>query len=127
MHNVASILVLIFLAVTFIQSAYEKIFYWQDNLEWLKGLFEKTFLKNYMVLVTGILVILELLAGIFCCVGIAQMIINDERFYGFYGGVFSCICLIFMLFGQRLIRDYDGARNIVIYFIPAVMVVYWLG
>jgi uncharacterized membrane protein YphA (DoxX/SURF4 family) len=75
MHNVASILVLIFLAVTFIQSAYEKIFYWQDNLEWLKGLFEKTFLKNYMVLVTGILVILELLAGIFCCVGIAQMII----------------------------------------------------
>jgi hypothetical protein len=127
MHNVASILVLIFLAVTFIQSAYEKIFYWQDNLEWLKGLFEKTFLKNYMVLVTGILVILELLAGIFCCVGIAQMIINGERLYGFYGGVFSCTCLIFMLFGQRLIRDYDGARNIVIYFIPAVMVVYWLG
>ncbi len=126
MNNVASILVLIFLAVTFIQSAYEKIFYWKDNLEWLKGLFEKTFLKNYMVLCTGILVILELLAGIFSCVGIAQLLINGDRIFGFYGGVFACTCMIFMLFGQRLIRDYDGARNIAIYFIPAVMVVYWL-
>ncbi len=127
MNNVASILVLIFLAVTFIQSAYEKIFYWKDNLEWLTGLFEKTFLKNYMVICTGILVILELLAGICSCVGIVQLIINGGRLFGFYGGVFSCICLLFMLFGQRLIRDYDGARNIAIYFIPAVMVVFWLG
>ena len=126
MHNVASVLILIFLAVTFIQSAYEKIFYWQDNIDWLRGLFEKTFLKKYMVLVTGVLVILELLAGIFSSVGVVQILVNGERLFGFYGGIFSCICLIFMLFGQRLIRDYDGARNIAIYFIPAVMVVYWL-
>ena len=105
MHNVASVLVLIFLALTFIQSAYEKIFYWKDNLEWLKGLFEKTFLKNYMAFVTVILVVLELLAGIFCCVGVVQLVINGERLFGFYGGVFSCSCLIFILFGQRLIRD----------------------
>ncbi len=126
MNNVASILVLIFLAVTFIQSAYEKVFYWKDNLKWLKDLFEKTFLKKFIVYCTLLLVILELLAGIFSCVGIIQLIINGGRQFGFYGGVFSCICLIFMLFGQRLIRDYDGARNIAIYFIPAVMVVYWL-
>lgn len=127
MNNVASILVLIFLAVTFIQSAYEKIFYWADNLEWLTGLFEKTFLKKYMVFCTIILVILELLTGIFSCVGITQLIINGGRLFGFYGGIFACTCLLFMLFGQRLIRDYDGARNIAIYFIPAVMVVFWLG
>lgn len=126
MNNVASILVLIFLAVTFIQSAYEKIFYWKDNLEWLTGLFEKTFLKKYMVYCTILLVILELCAGICSCVGIVQLIINGDRLFGFYGGVFSCTCLLFMLFGQRLIRDYDGARNIAIYFIPAVMLVYWL-
>ena len=127
MNNVASILVLAFLAITFIQSAYEKIFYWNDNLTWLKGLFEKTFLNKYMVICTLILVILELLAGIFSCVGIIQLIMNGGRLYGFYGGVFSCTCLLFMLFGQRLIRDYDGARNIAIYFILAVMAVFWLG
>jgi hypothetical protein len=32
-----------------------------------------------------------------------------------------------MLMGQRLAKDYDGARTIAIYFIPAVMVVYWLN
>ena len=127
MNNVASILVLAFLAITFIQSAYEKIFYWKDNLTWLKSLFEKTFLSKYMVICTLILVILELLAGIFSCVGIIQLIMNGGRLYGFYGGVFSCTCLLFMLFGQRLIRDYDGARNIAIYFILAVMAVFWLG
>jgi hypothetical protein len=38
---------------------------------------------------------------------------------------FSCITYL-LLFGQRLAKDYDGARTIVIYFIPAVMAVYWL-
>jgi hypothetical protein len=32
-----------------------------------------------------------------------------------------------MLFGQRLAKDYDGARNIAIYFIPAVLAVFWLS
>ena len=46
MNNTASILVLVFLAVTFIQSAYDKVFEWKGNVEWLKGHFEKTILKN---------------------------------------------------------------------------------
>jgi hypothetical protein len=32
-----------------------------------------------------------------------------------------------MLFGQRLAKDYDGARTIAIYFIPSVLAVYWLN
>ena len=39
MNNTASLLVLVFLAITFIQSAYDKLFYWKDNLDWLKGHF----------------------------------------------------------------------------------------
>lgn len=45
-NNVASILLLAFLALTFLQSGYEKIFYWKDNVEWLKGHFAKTPLKK---------------------------------------------------------------------------------
>ena len=33
MNNTASILVLVFLAVTFIQSAYDKVFEWKGNVE----------------------------------------------------------------------------------------------
>jgi hypothetical protein len=39
----------------------------------------------------------------------------------------SCIAILQMLVGQRLAKDYDGARNMVIYFIPAVLAVYWLS
>lgn len=127
MNNVASILLLAFLALTFLQSGYEKIFYWKDNVSWLKEHFSKTILKNQVPLALLHLLILELISGILCVVGAIQLLLNSGREFGFYGAVFSCICLLMMLFGQRLAKDYDGARTIVIYFIPAVMAVYWLN
>lgn len=127
MNNVASILLLAFLALTFLQSGYEKIFYWKDNVSWLKEHFAKTILKNQVPLALLHLLILELISGILCVVGAIQLLLNSGREFGFYGAIFSCICLLMMLFGQRLAKDYDGARTIVIYFIPAVMAVYWLN
>jgi hypothetical protein len=127
MNNTASVLVLVFLAITFIMSAHNKLFYWNDNLAWLKPHFEKTILKNNVALATGILLLFELIAGILCLLGIAELYINGGRLFGFYGAVFSCISLLFMLFGQRLAKDYDGARTIAIYFVPAVLGVFWLS
>lgn len=127
MNNAASILLLIFLALTFIQSSYEKLFYWKENLDWLKEHFAKTRLKNLVHLALGHLLILELISGVLCVVGIIELWINNGRTFGFYGAIFSCISLLMMLFGQRLAKDYDGARTIVIYFIPAVIAVYWLN
>jgi uncharacterized membrane protein YphA (DoxX/SURF4 family) len=127
MNNVASILLLAFLALTFLQSGYEKIFYWNDNVTWLKEHFSKTRLKNQVPLALLHLLIIELISGILCAVGIIQLLLNSGREFGFYGAIFSCIGLLMMLFGQRLAKDYDGARTIVIYFIPAVMAVYWLN
>ena len=127
MNNTASILLLVFLALTFIQSAYEKIFYWQENVDWLKEHFSKTRLKNLVNPSLVILVIFELISGILSIVGIIELLVNNGRTFGFYGAIFSSITLLMMLFGQRLAKDYDGARTIVIYFIPAVMAVYWLN
>lgn len=59
MNNTASVLVLAFLAVTFIMSAHDKIFHWNDNMAWLKPHFEKTILKNFVPLTTGILLLLN--------------------------------------------------------------------
>jgi hypothetical protein len=67
--------------------------------------------------------VLELISGL-CIVGCIELLVNNGRIW-FYGAVFSCITYL-LLFGQRLAKDYDGARTIVIYFIPAVMAVYWL-
>ena len=127
MFNVASILVLAFLAVTFIQSGYDKVMDWKGNVAWLKEHFAKKRKKNQVPLALFHILVLELISGILCVVGGIQLLMNSGRTFGLYGGIFSCITLIMLLFGQRLARDYDGARTIVIYFIPAVMVVYWLG
>ena len=127
MNNAASILLLAFLAITFIQSGYDKLFYWKDNLDWLKGHFAQTQLKNIVPLALLNILILELISGILCVVGGIELLVSNGRTFGLYGAVFSSITLLMLLFGQRLAKDYDGARTIVIYFIPAVMAVLLLS
>jgi uncharacterized membrane protein len=127
MTNAASILLLAFLAITFIQSGYDKLFHWKDNLDWLKAHFAKTQLKNLVPLALGHILVLELISGVLCIVGGIELLVSNGRTFGLYGAVFSCITLLMLLFGQRLAKDYDGARTIVIYFIPAVMAVLLLS
>jgi uncharacterized membrane protein YphA (DoxX/SURF4 family) len=127
MNNAASILLLAFLAITFIQSGYDKLFYWKDNLDWLKEHFAKTQLKNLVRLALLNILVLELISGILCVVGAIELFVSNGRTFGLYGAVFSSITLLMLLFGQRLAKDYDGARTIVIYFIPTVMAVLLLS
>lgn len=127
MTNAASILLLAFLAITFIQSGYDKLFYWKDNLAFLQEHFAQTQLKNVVKLALIHLLIIELISGVLCVVGIIELLVNNGREFGLYGAIFSCIALLMLLFGQRLAKDYDGARTIVIYYIPAVMAVLLLS
>jgi len=127
MNNAASILLLAFLAITFIQSGYDKLFYWKDNLDWLKVHFAKTQLKKLVHLALLNILVLELISGILCIVGGIELFVSNGRTFGLYGSIFSSITLLMLLFGQRLAKDYDGARTIVIYFIPAVMAVLLLS
>ena len=129
MTQVAPLLVLAFLAITFLQSGYDKIKDWKGNVEWLNGHFSNTVLVKQVPLALGIVLLLEIVSGVLCVSGIIQNIMQDVviRGLGFYGAILSCVTLLFLLFGQRLAKDYDGARTIVIYFIPAVMLVNWLS
>lgn len=127
MNNAASVLILAFLAITFIQSSYDKLFHWKDNIDWLTLHFSKTQLKNHVKYALLNVLILELISGVLCVVGGIEILVNSGRIFGLYGAIFSCITLLMLLFGQRLAKDYDGARTIVIYFIPAVIAVYWLN
>ena len=127
MTNPASLLVLLFLAVTFMQSAYDKIFAWKDNIDWLKGHFENTsLLKNNVPFALVIILILELITSVLTLTGCAELLINGGKSFGKYGAVFSCITLILLLLGQRLAKDYEGAKTIAIYFVPAILAVWWL-
>jgi len=56
--------------------------------------------------------------------GIYQLVVNDNSTLGFYAAILSAITLLLLLFGQRVAKDYDGARTIVIYLIPTLFALY---
>ncbi|WP_396208914.1 DoxX family membrane protein [Flavobacterium sp.] len=129
MTEAAPILVLALLAITFLQSGYDKIKDWKGNVAWLTDHFVATILAKQVPLALMIVLVLEIVAGVLCVSGILQLFVQQHvtNGLGFYGAIVSCITLLFLLFGQRLAKDYDGARTIVIYFIPAVLAVFLLG
>ncbi|MHA3788524.1 DoxX family protein [Flavobacterium hauense] len=122
----AIIITLIFLGITFIQSGYDKVADWKGNVEWLKGHFAQTPIKNMVPHSLFLILVLEVFAGAFSVIGAIEMLVNGGTEFAYWGSLISCITLLFLLLGQRMAKEYDGARTIVIYFIPAVLVLTWL-
>lgn len=125
--HITELLLLAFLAITFLQSGLDKILDWKGNVGWLKEHFSKTFMKNMVPLNVAIILITEMVGGILCLIGIYQLIANNDKTCGLYGAILSSIVLLMLLFGQRVAKDYDGARTIAIYFIPAIFAVFLLS
>lgn len=124
--HATEILLLFFLTITFVQSGFDKILDWKGNIAWLKDHFSKTLLKNSVPLLVGIILIIELIAGLLCVIGIYEIATKGGSVFALYGAILSCIALLMLLFGQRIAKDYDGARTIAIYFIPAIFLVFLL-
>ncbi|TFG77193.1 MAG: DoxX family protein [Flavobacteriales bacterium] len=120
------ILLLLFLVITFIQSGLDKLIDWKGNLSWLKGHFAKTSLSQVVPVMLAIVLISELLSGILSMIGIWDIIINGNTTVAFYGAILSCLSLLMLLLGQRIAKDYQGAQTLVIYFIPAIFLVFLL-
>ena len=125
--NEFALLLLAFLAITFLQSGYDKIADWNGHVSWLKGHFSETFLRNQVPAALLTVLALEIVAGVLSIMGIAENITSGRTIIGDYACMVSCLTLLLLLFGQRVAKDYDGARTIVIYFIPAVMAVLLLS
>lgn len=123
LNNITEILLLIFLIITFLQSGIDKITDWSGNLSWLKGHFSKTPMKNIVPLMLGTVLIIEVIAGILCLIGIYQIATSGSSDIAFYGAILSCIALLMLLFGQRMAKDYAGAMTVAVYFIPAIFLV----
>jgi hypothetical protein len=125
-ENTAEILLLIFLIITFLQSSLDKVFDWKGNLSWLKDHFAQSSLRQIVPAMFFIITITELAAGILSALGLVQILRGAGNNFAFLGGIVSCLALIMLLFGQRMAKDYDGARTLVIYFMPAIFLVFLL-
>jgi len=126
LNNATEILLLLFLIITFLQSSIDKEFDWTGNLSWLKGHFADTPLKHLVPFLLGTVLLAEMAAGILCAVGISQLIMIGKSSMALFGAIMSCIALLMLLFGQRMAKDYEGAKTIAVYFIPAIFLVFLL-
>lgn len=121
------LVLLIFVAITFLQSGLDKIFDWKGNASWLSSHFSKTFLGAMVPLLLAVITLAEIATGICAIIGSIGWFTGSYMNFALYAGFGSCITLLMLLFGQRVAKDYDGARTIVIYLVPCVLLLILAG
>ena len=52
---------------------------------------------------------------------IVDFIFNKSNFIGLLGLIIGYLALLILLFGQRVSKNYDGAKTIAIYFVLAMI------
>jgi len=127
MNYVAELIILAFLAIVFLESSIDKITNWKGNIKWMKPHFSKTILKNKVRFSLGIILFFEITTGILAILSILSILINQNTKIALITAVIASVCLLFLLLGQRLAKDYDGARTIVIYLIPTLFLIYLIS
>ena len=120
-EKIAFLFILAFFLIVFIQSGVDKVFDYKGNLSFLNDLLKIYFSPPLIAIALISVTILELISGILCLVGIVDFIFNDSNFIGFLGLIIGSIALLILLFGQRVSKNYDGAKTIAIYFILAII------
>lgn len=126
LNNATEILLLLFLIITFLQSGIDKVIDWKGNLSWLKGHFAKTPLKNSVPFMLSTVLLIEIAAGVLSAIGLIFILVKEDSFIALLGAILSCVALLMLLFGQRMAKDYEGAKTIAVYFIPAIFLVFLL-
>ena len=60
-------------------------------------------------------------------IGIYKLIVEESKEIALIGSVLGAITLIFLLIGQRLAKDYQGAVSLAVYFIISIFGVFLLS
>lgn len=125
-ENSVELVLLVFLAIVFLQSGIDKITDWKGNLSWLKDHFSKSIFKNGVPTLLGLLTLMEVLTGLLAIAGFVHLGLHDNLGMAYYAALLASISLLCLLLGQRVAKDYEGAKTIVIYLIPTVFLLFLL-
>lgn len=124
--NAFAVAFLIFLIITYWISSYEKVFDFRGTLAWMTPHFSQSILKNVVPLALTILVFFEVATAFMSAFALYELLANESIEWVQFANVFNLISLFLMLIAQRLAKDFDGARTIVIYLIPGFMALLFL-
>jgi len=118
--KIAFLLILCFFTIVFIQSGLDKVFDRKGNLDYLYSLLGTFFSNSLIRLAFYSVTVLELASGLLCAAGLVELFLKRSSFVGFSGLVAGSLALLILLIGQRVSKNYEGAKTLAIYFIIAV-------
>ena len=128
-------LICIFFLILYAQSAIDKILCKQENISWLQSHFKQSILANYVSVLFFMLTLLEIITAFLFLINIIINVAPDnfssslEKVFfiesvGQMGAFYmSMITLLSLFFGQRIAKDYEGAKTIAIYFTLNIVVI----
>lgn len=118
--KIAFLLILCFFTIVFVQSGLDKVFDKKGNLDYLYSLLGPVFSKTLIHLAFYSVTILELVSGFLCAAGLFYSFLNSSSLIGLAGLVIGSFALLILLIGQRVSKNYEGAKTLVIYFVLAM-------
>ena len=121
------LVVTVFFAIAFLQSAADKWLDSQGNLAFLRGHFACSPLRCLVAPLFWVIAGLESVAGVLCAVGTVQLLVSGETGIALWGLLFSTFSLLCLFFGQRLAKDYGGAVVIASYVAVALLGLLLMG
>ena len=124
---IAQSLISAFFAILFLQSGIDKITDRKGNLEWLGGHFANSPLKGMVPFLLTTITLVEVLAGAASLIAIGVVLATGTLTFALIGTTLSALALLMLFFGQRIAKDYEGAGNLIPYFILAVINLYFLA
>lgn len=115
-------------AILYLQSGIDKVIDWAGNVGWLKEHFGKTFLKNSVPALLGIVTLVELVAGLLCLIGFvafpfAHALGMEAGYLGLFVGLIN---LTMLFFGQRVAKDYAGTASLAVYLALTLLTMRWV-
>jgi len=120
------VLILVFLGITCLYSAFEKIFKWTDSLDYYIKLYDKE-LSPFLVKASIVSILLiEIIVTSCIAIGIYDLLATMDSYIAELASSLSAVLFICLMIGMRILKDYEGAARIIGYFLMSVFCLYWL-
>lgn len=125
--NTIELIAILFFVVTYAFSAFEKLADWKGTVAYYNDLFKDTFVDYWIPSTLGFVILLEIIILIGLLYGGYQFIESGSTNTLYFSYIISAFLLLIFLIGQRILKDYDGAKNIAIYLIFNIIGLYFLN
>jgi len=119
--NIVQSLIGLFLSIALLQSGSDKIIDRKGNLEWLSNHFSDSPLRGLVPLLLNVVTVLEIFAGCCTLIGSFVNLVNGNNMLLTIGLLIAALNFLALFFGQRIVKDYEGAAVLVNYFILNIL------